>query len=198
MANLLVTMIAIGLVSVISVMGITYIGNVYNESQANAQATQLISSAAKVASAMRSWSRTNGSTTFSDTNWSDGTATDLINSNNQYLDNLPQLGSYAQGNGSSDVYFKAMPLANVAWVQEGLSFDSLFAVITSRGVCNAVARLARGDSATPTARTGVSGATMVDFSGVMANGDFNCAYNDANSNGTLDSGESMFFLYKVF
>jgi hypothetical protein len=63
-------------------------------------------------------------------------------------------------------------------------------------VCKAIARLSRGDTAAPRFRN-VSGATLGDFSTPMSVSDFDCVVNDANNNSTLDSGESMFFIYKV-
>lgn len=205
MSNLVISLLVVALTGILMVTGLPYIGTIYSESQANAQAAELVANAAKVATALRAWSQTNGSRATGDSSWSAGTSAALIGGSNQYLDSLPMLGSYAQGNGSSDYYFKAMPLSAVMWNNEGgtstSGFDGLFAVITSTGVCNAVARLARGDSAVPTkagTSISISSATPVDFSGYLANADFNCAYADANSNNTLDSGESMFFLYKVF
>jgi hypothetical protein len=211
MANLIVSILAIVLMGALSVIGINYAGTIYLESQADAQASELVANATKVASAMRSWVNANGSTTFTDTNWSNGQPLDLINGSNMYLDALPQLGSYAQGNVAvtpTDYYFKAMPIANIQWANEGKNFDSLFAVITSMPVCKAIARLARGDSALPLARTGTTSPGMGDFSNATSNiktstgtvtgiGEFDCVFDDDNANGTLDSGESMFFIYKV-
>jgi hypothetical protein len=39
---------------------------------------------------------------------------------------------------------------------------------------------------------------MGDFSSNLANSDFDCVVNDADNDSSIDSGESMFFLYKVF
>lgn len=199
MSNLLIGILAIALIAAISVLGANYGGSIYLEARADAQAAELVGNAAKVASAMRAWTYANGgSRTFSDTDWSDGTATDLISGSNMYLDALPKLGSYAQGNGSSDYYFKAATLSNVAWASEGVNFDTLFAVITDKSVCKAVGRLAGGtDSSTPVYRN-TAGATMGDFSSNLSGYDFQCVVNDANNNSAIDSGESMFFLYKVF
>ena len=96
-----------------------------------------------------------------------------------------------------------MPIAAVDWNNEGTNFDTLFATITSAGVCKAVARLSRGDGAPPliiSAGTAISisASTPISFATVMANSEFDCVYNDVNSNSSLDGGESMFFLYKVF
>lgn len=205
MANLIVAVMAIALASVLATVAFNYVGSLYTDGRADAQAAQLISDSAKVASALRSWSRVNGgSTTLSDTNWSNGAPTDLINGSNMYLDALPQLGSYAQGNGSTDYYIKTMPSSNIAWGNEGTNFNCLFAVITSVGVCKAIARLSRGDTATPliisagSTLTISSGTTGTNFSTVMANSDFDCVFNDVNNDGNIDSGDSMFFLYKVF
>ena len=216
MASLIIAILAIALISTISVIALNYGGTIINTAQADAQASELVANATKVANALRSWSRNNGGgSTLTETAtkscsngrsacWETGTALDLISGSNMYMDVLPLLGSYAQGNGSSDYYFKAMPISNIAWGNEGTNFTSLFAVITSMSVCNAVARLSRGDSAVPliisagSTLTISSTTTGTSFATVMANSDFDCAYNDVNSNSTLDSSESMFFIYKVF
>lgn len=205
MANLLIVILSIALAAAVSVIAVNYAGTVYITAQADAQATEIVAQSAKVASALRTWSFANGgSTTLTDVDWSDGTATDLISGTNMYLDALPRLGSYAQGNGSSDYYLQPMPISNIAWGNEGLNFTTLFATITSIPVCNAIARASRGESAVPliisagSTLTIAAGTTGTSFSSVMAGSDYDCVYNDANSNSTLDNGESMFFLYKVF
>lgn len=197
MSNLIISMMAIALIAVLALTSINYSGTIYFEARADAEAATLVGQAKKIADAMRSWSRVNNSRTFTDTSWSDGTATDLISSSNMYLDALPRLGEGVQGNGASDYYFKALTLSNVAWASEGQSFDIVFAVITNDALCKAVARLSRGDSAVPIFRA-VAGATMGSFTSNMSGSDFDCVVNDANSNTTIDSGESMFFIYKVF
>jgi len=212
MANLLIAILAIALIAALSAMALNYGGTIYIGGQADVQATEITAQASKVANALQSWSRANGSRQLSSgagVDWSNGTPLDLINGSNMYLDTLPKLGVYAHGNGGTDYYFKAMPIAAVEWNNEGgttansTNFDSLFAIITAMPVCNSIARLSRGESATPLiigagTTVTVTASTPVDFSTVMANSDFDCVYNDTNNNGTLDSGESMFFLYKVF
>jgi len=193
-------------------MALNYAGTIYTGGQADIQAAEITAQANKVAAALQSWSRANASRQLSagaGVDWSNGTPVDLINGSNMYLDALPKLGAYAQGNGSSDFYFKAMPINAVEWNNEGgttansTNFDSLFAVITAMPVCNSIARLSRGESAVPLiigagTTVTITASTPVDFSTIMANSDFDCVYNDANNNGTLDNGESMFFIYKVF
>jgi hypothetical protein len=200
MSNLIVTILALGLISALSVAAINYSGSVYMEARSDGQAAEIVAQANKVANAMRSWTRASRSTTFTDTNWADGTAADLSENNNRYLDALPRLGEYALGlDGGTDYYFKAMPLATTSITgpdNEGVNFSILISGITSMPVCKAIARLSRGDTAAPRFRN-VSGATLGDFSTPMSVSDFDCVVNDANNNSTLDSGESMFFIYKV-
>ncbi len=198
MSNLMIAMMAIALVSALAVSALNFSGTIYTEARADAEAATLVASAKKLSEAMRSWSRVNNSRTFTDTTWSDGTATDLISTSNMYIDALPRLGAGVQGNGGSDYYFKAMTLSNVAWASEGQNFNILFAVITNDALCKSVSRLSRGSNAAPIYRTGVLGATMGSFTSVMGSSDFDCAVNDSNNNSTIDSGESMFFIYKVF
>ncbi|HCM83679.1 MAG TPA: hypothetical protein DIS76_03840, partial [Rhodospirillaceae bacterium] len=160
--------------------------------------------AKKVADAAQAWVRVNNSRTFTDTNWTDGTATDLISGSNMYLDALPKLTENTNGLDSllaiTDTNFKAMPIASVSITPtdtEGTNFNCLMAVVTSTALCKSIARLSRGDSANPRFRN-VSGSTLGDFSTPMSSSRFDCVVNDANNNSTLDSGESMFFIYKVF
>lgn len=201
MSNLMIAMMAIALVSALAVTSINFSGTAYIEARADAEAATLVAQAKKVGDAMKSWSRVNNSRTFTDTNWADGTATDLISSSNMYLDALPKLGTGVLGlDGGTDYYFKAMPISNVSISgpdNEGVTFDSLAAGITNDALCKAIARMSRGDTANPLFRN-VSGSTLGSFVTPMANSDFDCVVNDANNNSTLDSGESMFFIYKVF
>ncbi len=199
MANLLITLLAIGMGAALLAAGINYGGAAYYEARAEARATELIAQAAKVSQALFSWSRSNNGirTLPNDKDWSDGTATDLMSTGTGlYLDRLPRLDSYANGlKDTTDFYFTAVPISNVAWAARGTAFDSLAASLTDNGVCNAVARIARGTNAMP-----VPSASTTNLSTAMAanKSTFDCVYYDANSNGNWDSGESMFFIYRVF
>lgn len=165
--------------------------------RADGYASTLVGKAANISNALQAWSTQNQSRTLSDTSWSDGTATDLVPT---YLDILPPITPYAQGNGSTDKYFKAMPISNISFSSpnnEGTNFDCLFAVITDANLCKAIARLSGNATTTPIYRN-IAGSTMGDFSSNMAGADFQCVVNDANNNSAIDSGETMFFIYKVF
>lgn len=200
MSNLMIAMMAIALIAGLALVSINFSGTIYFESRADAEAATLVAQAQNVAEGMRSWVRANGTRTFTDTNWADGTATDLASGSNMYIDALPKLVTNAAGlDGGSDYYFKAMPLTSVSISgpdNEGTNFNILIASVTSDALCKAIARLSRGDSANPKYRN-VSGATLGDFSSPMYGLQFDCVVNDANNNSAIDSGESMFFIYKV-
>ncbi len=194
MSQLIITIIAIALGAATLTSGVYYGGEAFMRARMYSQAVTLVAKAGKVGGALQNWAQASGTHTLTDTNWSDGTATDLVPT---YLDALSTIGPYAQGNGSTDNYFKTMPLANVQWANEGVNFDSLIAIITDSKMCQAIARLAGSSTSTPLYRN-VSGSTMGDFSANMAANDFQCVVNDANNNSVIDSGEYMFFIYKVF
>lgn len=206
MANLIITIIAIALVAVMAIIGIFYGGAAFTNSSSKAKANTLISHAQQIRTALIAWSVDNGGSqalpetgTTLNTSWNNGGPSFLVPA---YIQGIPVKV------GSGNPYLAPATRSNVSWTTTGQNFDTLVLNRPSSGTfgiewktCEEVARIARGQSAVPIARAGASAATLGNLASVWTtNTDFDCIWNDANSNGTFedDGTDRAIFVLRVF
>lgn len=139
MTNLLVTIMAIALVAATSTAGLWYGGQAYMENIAKGQANQTISGATQIAEAWRKYAFDNGGDfSLTDSDWSDGTATDLVPT---YLSVLPRFTF-----SGNSVYPDAIVFEGDTSVLHNITSNTIVIGPLTQNVCKQINFLATGTS----------------------------------------------------
>lgn len=200
MANLIVTIMAIGILAAASLAGLYYGGQAYMDAQSTAEANAIVSQATQIESAWRAWVRDNGGTlrTDSNSNWASDPAT--LTNFSSYLAVIPhpniditvQSGGNAATPGNYYLFDRSNCAASGTYALDSIALE-LKPTSKAAAICTKLSSLSGSNSGVPLA-----------VSNPYCNWDLEptakyfCAYKDANANGQLDATEQRFLIFKVF
>ncbi len=187
MTNLIVTVIAIGLVSAMALSTMWYGGSAYMGSTARAQAIAAMEQAKQIAIAWRAWSVNNkGQTSLIDINWSASggdTSDDLVPG---YILQLPRSGISTTAFWFPDNW--AIPAFNgTSSTATTLNAVRIIYSYSEQvlSVCKAYNIATQNNS---TVYNGVQASLLPSY----------CYYTDVNASSTPDAGDTFSLIYKVF
>jgi len=193
--NLITTVLAIGLLSLIAALGTTYGSEAIQAYQAKVDAAHIVADAQAIAAAWKSYARgNNGDPTLAGYCWGSSGATDLVTA---YMNHLPSPPTSAADN-TVNYYYPAVLKnygTNGATTKVGPTYtpaDTIALQLKSPRVCAAIATLG-GYSAATTA-TSLSG----DLTAYSTRQPYDCLFVDTASTGSPAQGDSMLFIYRVF
>ena len=198
MANLLITVMAILILSAASLVGLYYGGQAYMDMQAGSYANTIVTQATQIASAWQAWRRDHGGTNLTDIKWGDADGpSDLVAiylntfpsppKNLSYFDGRPFYWplkrSYGVGVGSNTSVYSGVADVDTIFLQ-------FYGTNLSVSVCTKLAKLAGKES--------VLQITSSNYTVGMPTDPFGCFYYDNNYNGIFDAADLSMFYYKVF
>lgn len=195
MENLIATIMAVGLISLLAVMGVIAGTDAALSFQARLDASKIVADAETIATAWKSFARNNnGDPALTGYCWGSSGATDLVTT---YLSRLP-----APPKGSADstvnYYYPALVAnygVNGATTKVGPTktpADSIALQLKSARTCLAIAKL--GGYSTATSIAAMSG----DLTASSTRKPYDCLYVDSDSSGGPTEGDTMLFIYRVF
>jgi len=202
MDSLITTVIAVALIAVTVLLGVTMGGDVILSYQSKAEASQIISDAQTIAAAWRAFARgNNGNPTLTDYCWgnsADGGAGDLVTA---YLSRLPTPPPGAADN-TVNYYYPAL-VANYGTNGSGTKVgptltpaDSVALQLKSSRVCSAIAVQAgySGASVISSLTTGFP----INLTSATTRRPYDCLFVDTAGTGGPAQGDAMLFIYRVF
>ena len=160
MFNLIIVLISVGLMALLAIVGISYIGDAFNKGSEKALASTLVNQAQQVQAA----------DTLASFDGQELDITGLVTNN----------------------YLAASPVPPAQAVDTGVTAYTIdrtngyiSAALGNISVCQALAEQAGGAGAAPTAGTAPA-----------ADRQFDCFYDDVDTSGDLNAGDTMTFAYK--
>ena len=200
MSNLLITVIAIALAAVAAIMAIFYGGTSFTQAQAQAQANRLIEDAHQISIAWLSYANDHGGDRSlpgdSDFKWGASTSilvpgylAEMPHIPTEFLSTLSTWRTSQKGFVPRQFSIWAGGYAgNGEGVATVLTYND-----TTYQICLDIARMARGPNATLNSCDGSCNGSPINFSTT-----YDCLYQDTDSSGTLNAGDQLMIVYRVF